>query len=159
MCNTISFCKRVKAKWVKTVKKSETGERFACARLVAMEINHHKDMDNFVGTPPLEALRALVSEAATVDDKEEKVIDIDDVSRAFFEAPAVRQVCVELPDEDLNSADKAADNVGHLQMSLYGTRDAAMKWQEEVAREMKKRGFKRRWYNRASTGESQMTSS
>ena len=72
---------------------------------------------------------------------------VNDVSRAFFEAPAVRQVCVELPDEDLNSSEKIADNVGHLQMSLYGTRDAAMNWQEEVAREMKKRGFKRGRYN------------
>ena len=43
----------------------------------------------------------------------------DDLSRAFFEA---------------------ADNVGHLKMSFYGTRDAAMNWQEEVAREMVKRG-------------------
>ena len=32
-------------------------------------------------------------------------------------------------------------------MSLYGTRDAAMNWQEEVAREMHKLGFKRGQYN------------
>ena len=32
-------------------------------------------------------------------------------------------------------------------MSLYGTRDAAMNWQEEVAREMKKLGFQRGAYN------------
>lgn len=55
--------------------------------------------------------------------------------------------CVEQPAEDITSSDRAADNVGHLQRSLYGTRDAAMNWQEEVAREMKKRGFKRGRYN------------
>ena len=50
-------------------------------------------------TPPLEALGVLVGEAATVEDGvEENAIDIDDVSRAFFEAPAVRDVCVEFPE-------------------------------------------------------------
>ena len=68
---------------------------------------------------------------------------INDVSRAFFEAPAVRQVCAEIPDDDLTAADRRADNVGHLKMSLYGARDAAMTWQEEVAREMRKWGLKR----------------
>ena len=75
------------------------------------------------------------------------MVMVNDVSRALFEAPAVRQVCVELPSEDVTSSDRAADNVGHLQRSLYGTRDAATNWQEEVAREMKKRGFKRGRYN------------
>ena len=32
-------------------------------------------------------------------------------------------------------------------MSLYGTRDAAMNWQEEVAKEMRKWGFTRGQYN------------
>ena len=54
----------------------------------------------FAGTLPLDALRAIVHEAATIrqgEDIESKVIMVNDVSRAFFEAPAVRQVCVELP--------------------------------------------------------------
>ena len=46
----------------------------------------------FAGTPPLEALRFLVHEAATVDDyqndaigsPDEKVMMINDVARAFF---------------------------------------------------------------------------
>ena len=74
-------------------------------------------------------MRALIHEAATIRKDEHmtsKVIMVNDVSRAFFEAPAVRQVCVELPTEDVTNADRLADNVGHLQMSLYGTRDAAM---------------------------------
>jgi len=86
----------------------------------------------FAGTPPLEALRYLIHEAATIRHGEEvgsKVVMINDVARAFFEVPAVRQVCVELPDEDTLDTDRKFDNVGHLQMSLYGTRDAAMDWQ------------------------------
>ena len=43
---------------------------------------------------------------------------------------------MEIPDEDLTAADRRADNVGRLKMSPDGTRDAAMSWQEEVAREM-----------------------
>ena len=67
----------------------------------------------FAGTPPLEALRCLIHEAATIrnkDDQHSKVIMINDVARAFFEAPAVRQVCVELPDEDMTSCNKHGSN-------------------------------------------------
>ena len=91
----------------------------------------------FAGTPPLKALRYLVHEAATVRANEpmgRKVIMKYDVTRAFFEAPAVRHVCVEIRKEDLAEADRRHYKVGHLRMSLYGTRDAAMNWQEEVAR-------------------------
>ena len=66
---------------------------------------------------------------------------INDVARAFFEAPAMRNVCVEIPEEGMAEEDKRHDNAGHIQMSLYGTRDAAMNWQEEVAKEMKRLGF------------------
>ena len=52
----------------------------------------------------------------------EYVVMINDVSRAFFEAPASRTVCIELPRE---SPDYAVGVVGLLKKSLYGTRDAA----------------------------------
>ena len=64
------------------------------------------------------------------------VIMLNDVARAFFEAPAMRNICIEIPKEDVSEADKRHDKVSHLRMSLYGTRDAAMNWQEEVAKEM-----------------------
>ena len=98
----------------------------------------------------MEALRYLIHEAATVRSHEaigSKVVMINDVARAFFEAPAVRNVCVEIPKEDRSDADVLHDKVGHLRMSLYGTRDAAMNWQEEVAREMRKLCFTRGKYN------------
>ena len=87
----------------------------------------------FAVAPPLEALRPLVSEAGTIGE-EEKVIMINDVARAFFEANATRQMCIELPEEDKTPKDVKNDNVGLLQMSLYGTIDAATIWQEEVAK-------------------------
>ena len=86
-----------------------------------------------------------MSEAGTIGD-EEKVIMINDVARAFFEAKATAKVCIELPEEDKTPEDVKNDNVGLLQMSLYGTRDAATNWQEEVAKEMTSWGFSRGRY-------------
>ena len=76
-----------------------------------------------------------------------KSVMISDVSRAFFEAKATRDLCVELVDEDLGENERASDLVGHLQMSMYGTRDAALNWQEEIARIMNACGFRRGNYN------------
>ena len=53
----------------------------------------------FAGTPPLEALRIICSEASTLG-SEEKVIMVNDVRRAFFYAKAMRPVWIELPAED-----------------------------------------------------------
>ena len=72
---------------------------------------------------------------------------INDVARAFFEAPATRNICVEIPKEDNTEADVRHDKVGHLRMSVYGTRDAAMNWQEEVAKDMCRLGLRRGLYN------------
>ena len=102
------------------------------SRLVGKEFADKRIDGLFAGTPPLEALRFLVHEAATVEgsgivgdgSQEEKVIIINDVARAFFEAKAIRKICVELPDECAESC--GGRNVGLLKQSLYGTRDAAM---------------------------------
>ena len=74
------------------------------SRLVGKEFNNEAMEGTFAGTPPLEALRYIVHEAATIrrgETTDTKVIMINGVSRAFFEARAVRQVCVEIPEEDL----------------------------------------------------------
>ena len=76
------------------------------SRFVAMEFNTHRMNGLFASTPPLEALKLLVSDAATVESmagnssKEEKAVMVNDVARAFFEAPISREVAVELPVED-----------------------------------------------------------
>ena len=79
--------------------------------------------------------------------EEDKALMINDVSRAFFEADCKRKVCGETPEEDKTEDDRKSDNVGLLMKSLYGTRDAAMNWQEEVARQMEAWGFQRGTYN------------
>ena len=68
-----------------------------------------------MATPPLEALRLLISDAATIGKSEHKVIMLNDVARAFFEAPMTRTVCVELPEEA--RAEGEEDVVGLFQLS------------------------------------------
>ena len=75
------------------------------------------------------------------------MILIADVSRAFFEAPMHRNVAVELPDEALTKEEKDRDLVGILDMSLYGTRDAAINFQKEVGKLMKSLGYSTSKYN------------
>ena len=57
---------------------------------------------------------------------------INDVARAFFEAKANRQVCVELPAEALTGNESNGEWVAMLEKSLYGTRDAAFNFQRAV---------------------------
>ena len=80
----------------------------------------------------------LVLSMLTSGNKGEKLM-INDVSRAFFMAPAKRLVYVELPAEDKGEGDM----VGRLNFSMYGTRDAAQNWAEECANTMTKIGFER----------------
>ena len=68
-------------------------------------------------------------------------IMVTDVSRAFFEAPAKRDICVELPAEALSPGETPEDIVGKLLASLYGTRDASANWQDEVSKCMEEWGF------------------
>ena len=60
-----------------------------------------------------------------------KVVALVDVRRACFYAPSRRRVFVELPPEDYLARDEHV--CGLLQYSLYVTRDAEQKWEEEVS--------------------------
>ena len=72
---------------------------------------------------------------------------ISDVSRAFFEAPARRKVAVRLPQEALEAGETRETIVGILKQSLYGARDAAVNFQNEVRRLMAKIGYTQSKYN------------
>ena len=62
-----------------------------------------------------------------------------DVSRAYFYAKAVRPVYVRLPEEDTEPGDEG--KCGRLRMSMYGTRDAALKWSLEYAATLRAAGY------------------
>lgn len=141
--------KIIKTRWI-DINKGDKQNPVMRSRLVGKEFNDGADNEMFAATPPLEALRILISEAATVEDGgegEEKAMMLNDVARAFFEAAVKRDVCIELPDEDLEPGETRDQWVGKLLQSLYGTRDAAANWQEEVAKAMKKMGFTQGIYN------------
>ena len=71
-------------------------------------------------TPPLKALRLIISDAATRH-QEGKAMMVNDVARACFEATARRTICVELLEEESHEG----DDVGLLLQYIYGTRDAS----------------------------------
>ena len=116
--------KVIKSRWVDVNKGDDVAVSHR-SRLVGKEFADKRVDGLFAGTPPLEALRFLVHEAATVEDsgshgvgsQEEKVIMIKDVVRTFFEAKATRKICVELPEECAESL--GGRNVALLNRSLY----------------------------------------
>ena len=141
--------KIIKTRWIDVNKGDEKNPQYR-SRFVGKEFNDGEDAAMFAATPPLEALKVLISEASTGrhgERVEEKVIMINDVARAFFEAPVRRKICVELPEEDKSAKDRAGDMVGLLVQSLYGTRDAASNFQKEVQKLMEAIGFKTGKYN------------
>ena len=64
-----------------------------------------------------------------------------DIRKAYFNAPAQRDVYVQLPDEALEPGEKG-QVCGKLVKSRYGTRDAAIKWEAEYTRVMLQAGFR-----------------
>jgi len=139
--------KIIKTRWI-DVNKGDERNPLHRSRFVGKEFNDGKDATLFAATPPLEALRLLVSEAATDDGgHHRKVIMINDVARAYFEAKATRQLCVELPEEDKTEEDHYEDRVALLLKSLYGTRDAALNFQKEITELMVSIGFVQGKYN------------
>ena len=70
----------------------------------------------------------------------EREIMINDVSRAYFYAEATRCMYIEIPTEDpLHDPNM----LGRLRLCLYGTRDAALNWQQTLSDHLVEAGFKR----------------
>ena len=97
--------KIIKTRWIDINKGDDRRPNYR-SRLVGKEFNNGEVAGLFAATPPLEALRLLIAEAATKERGGRKVLMINDVSRAFFEAPVRRNVCVELPEEELTEEDR-----------------------------------------------------
>ena len=143
----VSTCKQVTGKapiqtrWIDTNKGDEKNPQYR-SRLVAKEIKRDNRPDLFAATPPLEALRMVISCAASEGAYESRWrLMTNDVSRAYFYAPATRRICVQLPQEDRGPGDEG--KCGELQFSMYGTRDAAMNWSDTYAQHLQQLGFER----------------
>ena len=110
--------KIIKTRWVKVQK----GSAVRC-RLVVQEVAYDKRDDLFAGTPPLGAMRHLLSSAMSQGSRSwDQKVCIVDVRRAFLHGEAERDIFIELPEQDPQA--KGGKCVGKLKKTLYGTRDA-----------------------------------
>ena len=120
--------KPVSVRWVDT-NKGGAGEMIVRSRLVARDFkgNDKGRDDLFAETPPLEALRLLLSRAATRrrDGGVRKLLFID-VRKAHLNPICEEDVYVELPAEVGESEGKC----GKLKHWLYGFRPAAAAWEK-----------------------------
>ena len=77
--------KIIKSRWIDINKGDDVASLYR-SRLVGKEFADNKVDGLFAGTPPLEALRFLVHEAATVEgegEEQEKVVMVNDVAGLF----------------------------------------------------------------------------
>ena len=128
----------VASRWLDRNKGDARRPNFR-SRYVAKGLNRGmRGIDLFAATPPLEGLRAVLAAVALRQQDGHKLF-VADISRAFFYAPATREVYVALPPEDVEEGEE--ELCGLLRYSLYGTRDAAQNWQRHVGVVMAKLGF------------------
>ena len=95
-------------------------------------------------TLPIEAVHLIRSHAATFDGtfKHRRSVMVNDVERAYFYAIVNGDIFVEFPPEDKSASDKELHFIGRLNLSLYGTREAAAAWQSTVTHHFSQFGFK-----------------
>ena len=129
--------KTITTKWIDTDK----GHGVYRSRLVGREIKMDKRQDLFSPTPPLETLKFLIASCAKGQGgAKPKRIGVFDVSRAYFYAKCLRPLYIGIPPEDWEEGDE--DRVGVLNVSLYGTRDAAQNWAATYTEHLLQLGFK-----------------
>ncbi len=132
----------ISVRWVDVNKGDDLTPKYR-SRLVARQLKAHDRGNNsyFAPTPPLEALRTVVSLAATTlkdwkpkydpEAEDRTQISLMDISRAYFNAKtdAASPTYVSLPPEDPDHEEMC----GRLVCHMYGTRAAADGWQEEYS--------------------------
>ena len=109
--------KIIGTRWV-DVNKGDAEQPDCRSRLVGREFNVGKDDNLYAATPPLEALRWILSTAGTWARGRSGVrrsVMINDVRRAYFYAHIQRDVYIEVPQEDPNAG---PDVLGKLQLCL-----------------------------------------
>ena len=113
--------------WIDT-NKGDRADPLYRSRIVAKEVQRHREESIFAPTPPVESLRILLNIAAAHrnDDRPYKIM-VTDIKRAHFYAKALRRVFIQLPPEDPRSGDPSL--CGELLQSMYGAQDAAANWE------------------------------
>ena len=137
-----AWMKVITTRWL-DINKGDAMNMDYRARLVGREIKRDRREDLFAATPPLESLRMILSICAShqneVSPCDNFIVMTNDVKRAYFHAAATRPIFIKIPKEDHEDGDD--DKVGQLNLSLYGTRDAAQNWSRTVTKMMTELGF------------------
>ena len=111
------------------------------SRLVGREFDVGRDDALYAATPPLEALRLVISHAAThPENGSERMVMANDVRRACSYAKITQNVYFESPKEDKMYG---SGILGKLKLCLYGTRDAAKGSEETLSAHLEGVGFVR----------------
>ena len=136
--------KPVSVRWV-DVNKGDRDSPKIRSRLVGRELKA-KTKDSllahslFSAMPPWETIKSLLSLLVTDGVcTSELEVGIFDISRAHFQAPAARELYIELPSEDLLPQD--GDAVGRLKRSMYGFRDASHEWMRDWQKLLEGEGY------------------
>ena len=101
--------------------------------------------DTFAATPPGEALKLLLSINMTNIRRKKygiRKLMLLDIRNAHWQSPAKRAVYIDLPPEIASEGECAL-----LLKSMYGTRDAAGNFAEEMIRVLREIGFIFRVFN------------
>ena len=111
-------------RWIDSNKGDDEKPNYR-SRLVGREIKKDNRLDLFSATPPLEALKLLLSMCA----KKHKARDpwrvaVIDIKRAYFYAPTRPSVFIEIPSEDYEAGDEC--KVAHLKR-VYMERETQLK--------------------------------
>ena len=119
----------MKTGWTETAK-GQPGKPNVRARWVAMENETHARPELYASTPPLEALKAVLSEVAT-GKRGRKVVDlstceglVSTLRREGEHSSNCRQRIYQARDEH---------KCGLLRCHMHGTFDAVQIWEEELA--------------------------
>ena len=132
----------ITTKWIDTSKGDDNnlGHR---ARLVGRKITTDQRPDLFAATPPIESLRVISSMCASNRRGHGPYgILSSDVKRPHFFVKGTGIIYIEVPIGDRELGDE--NEIGRLNLSLYGRRDAAMNWQHEFTTTLVNEGFIRR---------------
>lgn len=133
--------KTITARWVDASKGDEVNPDYR-ARPVRRAIKIHQRPDLFVATPPPETLRMMLSMRAPNQYEDEPCHTLSsDMKRAYCFAKANGPIFNEIPVEDREEGDEA--KVERLNLSLYGSRGAAMNWQDEFTQTLVSHGLLR----------------
>lgn len=95
-------------KWI-DVNKGDSAHPNFRSILVGREYNEYRGDTLYASTRPLEAMRMIISDAATHEGGEQqhnakrRDLMVNGLSRAYFNAPAKRALCMEVPMENIDA--------------------------------------------------------